>query len=373
MQYNVEELEIEVYERVGNAGFKFQMTTVYETISSLRVNWRYQSFDTFTMRVPLDFLSISIFKVDNLVLIQDEFFYVDKALVDKDTDKYMTVSGKSLVAKAMMRIIERTYQVASKEPERIAFDLLSANVSNANAQRKIHYIRTQSAQKTFTGKKTDFQNTYGNVFEQIETLMLAYDFGLKEKPIDYDNPAQEVEFYRGRNVSNAVEFSKGFENLLVESYENSNDDERTTAYALGEGEGNARKKVMIAPSLQGLERKEIYVDARDLQMKVTNEDGTETTLNNAQYEAVLKQRANEKLAERAAMLELNGTIDLTSELFVFGRDYFVGDRVRITSELFGLTKTSVITEIEEVWDGGHSLEPTFGHSSPTLIDKLKRR
>lgn len=373
MGYNTEELEIEVYERIGSSGFKFQMTTVYETISSLRVNWRYQSFDTFTMRVPLDLLSISIFKVDNLVLIQDEFFYIDKAIVGKDTDKYMTVSGKSLVAKAMMRIIERTYQTASREPERIAYDLLSSNVTNANYLRKMHYLRTQQTQKTFTGQKTDFQNSYGNVFEQIETLMLGYDFGIKEKPIDYDNPAQEVEFYRGRNVSNAVEFSKGFENLLVESYENSNDDERTTAYALGEGEGNVRKKVMIAPSLQGLERKELYVDARDLQMKITNDDGSETTLSNEQYEAVLKQRATEKLSERVALLELNGTIDLTSELFVFGRDYFVGDRVRITSEIFGLTKTSVITEIQEVWDGGHSLEPTFGHSSPTLIDKLKRR
>lgn len=373
MSYNTEELEIEVYERVGSSGFKFQMTTVYETISSLRINWRYQSFDTFTMRVPLDMLSISIFKVDNLVLIKDEFFYIDKAIVEKDTDKYMTVSGKSLAAKSMMRIIERTYQTSSREPERIVFDLLSNHVTNASAQRKIHYVRSQASQKLFTGKKTDFQNTYGNVFEQIETLMLSFDFGIRETPLDYENPLQEIEFYRGRNVSDVVEFSKGFENLLVEKYENSNDDERTTAYALGEGEGSARKKIMIAPTLQGLERKELYVDARDLQMKITNDDGSETNLNDAQYEAVLRQRANEKLSERLATLEINGVIDLTSELFVFGRDYFVGDRVRITSEIFGLTKTSVITEIEEVWDGGHSLEPTFGNPSPTIIDKLKRR
>lgn len=368
-----DELAIEVYERSGSTGFDFKMTTIYETISSLRVNWRYQSFDTFTMRVPLDVLSISLFKVDNIILIKDEFFYIDQAVVNKDTDKYMTVSGKSLVAKSIMRIIEQTYQTNSREPERIAFDLLRQHVTNASNLRQIKYVQSESSQKLFTGKKTDFQNTYGNVMEQLETLMTTFDFGLREKIVNYENPKHTVEFYRGRDVSDAIEFSKGFENLLVESYENSNDDERTTAYTLGEGEGNSRKKVILSPSLQGLERKELYVDARDLQKKVTKDDGSEVTLTDKEYESVLRQRGTEKLSERLAYLELNGAIDLTSELFVFGRDYFTGDRVRITSEMFGLTKTAVITEIQEVWENGHSLEPVFGHESPTIIDKLKRR
>ena len=71
--------------------------------------------------------------------------------------------------------------------------------------------------------------------------------------------------------------------------------------------------------MSGLERKEIYVDARDLQQTVDD-----VKMPDAQYIATLQSRGKEKLTEQPRVLALNGTINLNDSLFVYGRDYKLG-------------------------------------------------
>lgn len=369
----IESIDIEVFQRNGSTGFNFSSAAIFDSAISLRIVWNYQSYDSFTLKVPLSIVNVALFQADNILLMQGEFFYVDKTTVDKDTDEFMTVEGKSLAAKAMMRIINSTYQTNSQLPELVAYNLLYKHVTNpTDANRKIAYLSLPSSAPSLTTTAISYQDTYDVVLDQVTNLMTTYGFGMKETPTNYQNPAQRIDLYKGQDLSNVVQFSKDFENLIVESYEHSNYDERNTWYVLGEGEGTARQAVYINMSNTGLERKEAYADARDLQQTVRNNDGTETTLTNAQYQQVLTQRGKDKMAERVPVLEVNGTINLDSELFKFRTDYNVGDRVRITSKTFNLTKTSVLNSVEEVWEKGHTMTPTFGNSSPTITDIIKR-
>ncbi|WP_270346462.1 Gp37-like protein [Lactococcus petauri] len=98
------------------------------------------------------------------------------------------------------------------------------------------------------------------------------------------------------------------------------------------------------------------------------------TLTDAQYKAALISRGISKLAEQEAILALNGDIDLETELFVYGKDYQLGDRVRFTSKLFNVTKTSVLAGIDETWDeAGHHMSPLWDKESPTVFDIIRRR
>ena len=208
----------------------------------------------------------------------------------------------------------------------------------------------------------------------MDNLCSTYDIGIREVGTNLQTPHNKLEIVKGRDLSDIVEFNVDFDNLLSESYESSNFDEATMAWVFGEGEGTARINVKLNDTLSGLEREEIYVDARDIQKQTQDGNGKDITLTDAQYKAALTSRGISKLAEQEAILTLNGDIDLETELFVYGKDYQLGDRVRFTSKLFNVTKTSVLAGIDETWDeAGHHMSPLWDKESPTVFDIIRRR
>lgn len=370
---NVSQIDIEIFQRVGDFGFDFKSAALFDSSISLSINWNYNTTDDFVIKIPLISENVELFTTDNILLLQGQFFYIDRVIVEKDEDGFITVYGKSMASKMSSRIIDKTYMTDSKLPENIVFELINDNVVHSkDVKRNIDYL-TLDKISTVTSEKIAYQKSYGNILEEVTALMNTYDFGIKEVPIDYVNPKQQIKIFKGKDLSDLVEFSKDFENLSQEKYENSNYDESSTAYVLGEGEGESRKGIYIGDSLSGIERREMYVDARDLQHTVRNEDGTETELNDDQYTQALIQRGKDKLSVRRRVLEINGKVNLSSDLFQFRRDYNVGDRVRISSKLFNTSKTAVLSSVEETWDeNGYSMIPTFGNESPTIQDIIKR-
>ena len=140
-------------------------------------------------------------------------------------------------------------------------------------KNKLFICRTTAA---ITSSNISYQNSYGNVEEEIEGLCESYNFGFDEIPISNGRIGStsngqvgtNIRFRKSEDVSSVVQFSAEFENVTNESLEKNNYDEATTALIYGEGEGKARKHTQVNNNLSGLERKEIYVDARDLQQTV---------------------------------------------------------------------------------------------------------
>lgn len=216
----------------------------------------------------------------------------------------------------------------------------------------------------------DYQNSYGEVQKQVETLCETYNFGFKEVGAK-GVVSNQIQFFKGRDVSKWVVFSDdsdGYENLNEVEFEHSTFDKKTVAYAFGEGEGSDRKKIVLNPTIKGLSRRELYVDARDLQ----SSDGT-TTIPSATYNNMLKDRANQSLADKKEVITLNGDFVLTSKLVQFGRDFFVGDTVRLTSKRYGAAKTAVISQAKKTYnDKGEYLELIYDKETPTIFDILGR-
>ena len=210
-----------------------------------------------------------------------------------------------------------------------------------------------------------FQNSYGYVRDEIETLCQTYDFGFKESAVTAAGPSCLITFFKGQDKSNWIEFSVSNEMIISETYEANDYDEATTALIAGEGEGALRTILTLNDGNTSLERKELYVDARDLQS-----DGLTTE----QYNNSLYTRGASKLSEKQAVQLLDGDVNIESELYKYGVDYDVGDTVSVYSARFEVSTTKILTEMQETWDNtGHFLNPTFGKRSPTIADYIKRK
>lgn len=383
-------MDIEVFKRVGTSGFNFKSAGILDVFESLTVNWRYYTYSQFSLKILLEDVQkiifnnseeiqrrkdilFSLFISDNILNINDVYFYIDRVVYDDSTKGEVVISGKSLRAKSLKRIVYRIYH-QTKKPEQIIYDHLNNEVVNpSQASRKIQYLSI-TYPGTLSTSTVDYQNSYGVVCDEVDALCSTYDIGIRETATNLQNPHNKLEIVKGKDLSDVVEFNVDFDNLLSESYESSNFDEATMAWVFGEGDGSARLNVKLNDNLAGLEREEIYVDARDIQKQTQDGSGKDITLTDSQYKATLTSRGIEKLAEQEEVLTLNGDIDLESDLFVYGKDYELGDRVRFTSKLFNLTKTSVLAGIDETWDSsGHHMSPLWDKESPTVFDIIKRR
>lgn len=357
-------VELEVFKKLNEKDY--DQLAVIDQFKSLVVNRRYYSANDFELKLALSMDSLEYLKVGNAVRINDIFYYINRSSVPELETGELVVMGVSFFGLLNNRIVWENYSRQAR-PEVIARDLLSRHVVNpTNTGRKLHQL-SLAPEVDLSTPSVQFQNSYGIVREQVEKLCETHDFGFKELMTDPYVPSARIEFYKGRDLSNSVEFTTDAENVISESFEESDFDERNVALVAGEGEGTERELVTLG-SGSGLNRKELYVDARDLQSETD-----ETTLTPTQYRQALQERGQSKLAEHKPILILDGDINVHNQLYEYGVDYDLGDIVRRSSPTFKLAYNARITEIQEIYENGLQIVPTFGKRSPTLIDMIKRK
>jgi len=159
-------------------------------------------------------------------------------------------------------------------------------------------------------------------------------------------------------------------NVEEQEYINSLDNHKNVALIAGAGEGVKRKKLEINNDSFGLNRRELFIDARDISDKEEKDDGTEVTLSDSIYNEMLKQRGNEKISEHKEVETFESKISINSSL-KYDIDFSIGDIVTVINKKWGLIINTKITEVEEIWEDTKSINITFGNNIPTLIDKIK--
>lgn len=195
---------------------------------------------------------------------------------------------------------------------------------------------------------------------------------------DYSNQKYVFDVWKGADRSTQqtnnphVIFSQEFDNVLKQHYFESDSEVKTTALVAGEGEGTGRTLITVNDELTGLEREELYVDARDLQSTYRNSNEQDVTLTPAQYSSLLSERGKSKLAENKRIQTFESDVDLHSS-FIYGQDYFMGDIVSIKNlKLNVILHTRIMSVIEVFSSSGKTLSVNFGSNIPTLLDKIKK-
>jgi len=155
--------------------------------------------------------------------------------------------------------------------------------------------------------------------------------------------------YEYRGLRPYVVFSPQFDNVINSNYIDNISEMKNVTLVAGEGEGTSRKSVIVGDK-EGLERRELFTDARDMQ---TSEYGTGT-----KYTEALKTRGLNKLVENARVTSYEGQVEATRQ-YVYGKDFFMGDVIQMANEYGIEGNARVIEWVMSDSTTGFEIYPTF--------------
>lgn len=302
-----------------------------------------------------------------------------KSSIDDKGDKIYNIKGRTLESLLTTRIVWGTYNASNKYTSTIMYDLVNQNCVNPiDAKRKIPFL--EIAVDENIGTKQTYQKTGGEVYDALLNLARNDDIGFnvlfkpKEKKLIFKVVAGDDKTVN-QNILDPVEFSTDLEDILSSSYYSNDQDLKSVALVLGEGEGAQRKSQTSGNDDSSFfERRELYVDARDLQSQSVNESGDTVTIPPEKYIEMLIQRGSEKLAS----CEITETFEAKVRVFgdvqyEFGVDYQKGDKVTIQDKELNVVVSARITEVEEHFSDEYNLVLTFGYAYPSLVQKIKQK
>lgn len=344
----------------------FKTIKIFDTFESVLWVERYSEYGDFEIYAPISSDALLYFQINHYLWRKDSDYMMIvediQISLDVENGNYITIKGKSLESLLSRRIVWQQTILNGSLQEGIKKLVTDAIISPTDEGRKIpNFIFEDSTDIAITSLKVDTQFTGDNLYEAVVSLCYANDIGFRVRYRTSDN-AFVFSLYAGthrdysQDIKPYVTFSPEFDNLESSDYREDITGLRTVALVAGEGEGADRTTVTVLPYKEeytGVNRRELYVDARDL----SSSDG-ETTLTPEQYAALLASRGLEYLVDYIFNKVFEGSVNPNS-MFKYGEDYFLGDVVQIRNE-FGLEAKVRITEvIRSVATDGETLMPTF--------------
>lgn len=323
---------------------------------------KYYGVGAFQIKAPATASTLASLQIGNYVSIPHK----DAAWVIEGIKKTFTASQGAIIiasgreAKAIIgkRIIYGQTLLAG-DLVSASFGLIRANAgSEASAARKIDGLGT--LRSVVVKEITETQVSNENLLTYTDGLSQSYECGAR---LFLEGSEFIYEIYDGVDRSGEIIFSQSFDNLLESEYESDETNKKTFALIGGEGEGSARILAEYNPipagatkAPTGIDRAEIFVDAKDISSKYKDANGEEKTLDLttaaglSTYKGWLTERGKEHMAEYVQVETFDGKIDVFASGYVFGEDYNLGDRVRVQDEIIGVYITPRILKVTISYD-----------------------
>lgn len=273
-----------------------------------------------------------------------------------------TLSGRFLESFLDDRIIIPAYTTASsRQAGMVIGDLIMRNiVSPADTTRKIANIRMGDIAQT--ENVAALQVTYDNLKEYVYELCLQCGCSVRAV-YDFDTNQIEFQVWNGKDRTQDQEenswavFSDTFDNINQIDYYLDNENYKNFAYIAGEGEGTARIVETLDEVGTGEDRREMFVDARDLRM----EDENQNPISEPVYRTMLKQRGKEKKSSWVVVENVDCEISVYNKSLIYKQDYDLGDICTVQYNRLGITAEKRITECIETWENNAlSVNTVFG-------------
>lgn len=350
---------------------------IIDSFISFRWVRRYHKAGEFELHLSLTYKALKMLKKDYIIWKKDD---LETGVIsyrglkqDAQGKEILVIKGSFLTSYLGKRIIWGIENL-NTTAELAMRNLVDKNCINpVDENRKIPLLSLS--------KLEDFpqvlnkQISYSNLLDELENISLSSGLGFR---ILTDMYYKKLTFniYEGRNLTANQKFNppaifaNEFENVFEQEYMESTNNFKNVALIAGEGEGVNRQLVTVG-EVNGLNRYELFVDARDLQSKV-NKDGEEVTIPVDEYTELLISRGKLKLLEYEKIETFESKINVLGNLR-YKSDFDLGDIVTVTNRRWEVTKDTRITEIEEVYEANKtSVNVTFGNSIPTLVDRIKQ-
>lgn len=355
---------------------EFKICGLIDDFSSLVWNRKYYECGNFNLQIGIKYWE----QFKNAVYVYSKDFEetgILETLNYKTTTQGIEIerSGRFLESKLFDRVINTTQNFKNQTTEDIVRNLVNTLAINSG-DRKIPNIIL--GERKGLGKTRTMQMTGDNLLDKIYELCKEDELSIHLR-YDFENSKMVFEVWQGlnrvdtQNENTWAIFSRNFENILEDEYSLDNTKYRNYAYVMGEveeetgtdSEGNTTKSkrrvdVVINRIQQGEERKELYVDARDIQSEKTDDEGNSIKIPEEEYKEMLKERGIEKLNECNKVETSNFNINPISNL-EYKKDFDLGDKVIYKNDELGFNIEKRIIGITESYENGNkTLDITFG-------------
>lgn len=333
---------------------KFEKLGIIED-ASIIWNTRYYDVGDFEIYTGASTANLDLLKKNNLVQrIDDEKIGIIENIrisSNEEGAEYITAVGRFAESILDRRIVWKQTQLYGTVENGLR-NLVNDNFINPTVtDRKIDIIELGEL-KGYT-ERLEAQYTGDNILQIHKDVSLANQIGFKFVFTDFKF---KHELYKGidrsynQTENTFVVFSDEYDNLLSTDYELNTSNIKNVALVAGEGEGTARKTFVVG-SEKGLNRREVFVDARDISTnngEITTED----------YNKALKEKGIENIV--TITQAFSGEVDLEQN-YIYKKDFNIGDIVTIENKKWGVYINSRIIEIMEVKDeNGYKITPVFG-------------
>ena len=347
---------------------------------------------TIEIQMPTIDDSVQYLIEGNYIWFEDDVVGIIKNIEEnRDNDSQIIISGYLLNHLLTYRCFiksRRLYETPGNAA-RTFFDELFMNPTDQ--RREISFLDMKEEDihdlEKFSQKKT-FQKTGDNLLEALHDMFKPYGLGFTIYPRmntlyesneiinNIDKMFFKVVTGIDRSVdnpdnNNPVVFSFDTNNLQSLHYSEDSRQYKNLAIVAGEGEGEERVVVEVGDDqLEGLDRIELYVDARDLQ----SGEETEDPLTPEEYEELLQERGEEKLGECEQFETLEASV-IANSMFKYGIDYNIGDYVSIIDDKIGKRFDNVqITQVSKsISNGNEHFDITFGYDRLNMMEIKERQ
>lgn len=383
--------------------FELNRLGLIEMYSTITYTLKFVDVGSFELKCAINKQNVKLIQKNRFLWIEDEVCGIIQYISSSTDDGTITAKGK--LAKEMLnwRWVYPCF-VKTGEPAALAESIVNIHCVNpSEPKRKMRGLVIGNAGYVINKPHITYQKTGDTVLTSVQNISTANNLGFEI----YFNPRNVNPFKfvmlegKDRTIGNKdgnkpVVFSRDFENIVSGSYEYNDDSFRNIALVAGEtadgsnNENAARTFLVVdqagSENVSSFYRKELYVDARDLQSEYSEEattkddegnDVTETVqkkMTEQEYNATLSNRGFEKMGETLVEESYESQIRTDARtIYQFGKDYTYGDYVTVIDKSLGIMLNVQITEMQIVYDAnGYDYIPTFGNSVPTILKKIKR-
>lgn len=331
------------------------MVSVVENFSSFVWTDRYYSAGDFELYVPPTIRVLTQYIPDYYIVRPDSehVMIIDSVLLEEDDDGYSyKISGESLESILKRRILWTDTTLSGNFQDAIKTLLDGSIISPSIADRKIdNFVFVKSEDEAITSLTIEEAEYSKNetIYDIIEKNCQEFEIGFKVT-LTSDNKFAFT-LYKGVDRSYDqtavpyVIFSPAFDNLTSSSFLKSYTDYKNVALVTGtstDSEGESTDLSTVVGEASGLDRRETHIDGGSIQGDTS----------------VLTKKGNEELAALKKTEAFEGEANVFN-MFVYGKDFFIGDMVQL-EDAFGNTGKSIVSEMVFSSDGeGEKFYPTF--------------
>lgn len=362
----------------------FEQVGEVNKIKSLIWQTPFNDYGEFQLVVPLDDENRNLLKEGRVLWTGEEVAAIVEYIqndVDDDGLQTMKVKGHTLEKLLENRVINGTYSVTNGTVSGAITALVYLLFVEPpdDQKRKLPWLDVE-VEDTVVPDALSMQQTGKSVYEYIMGLTETYEFGFRIKfdPIDKKltfKVLKGVDRSIDQDENDPVILSTDMEDIIDSTYTLNTSEWKNVAYVYGEDSGSVRKTTISGDNdLSGFDRKELYVDARNVRSEIRNDDGATTTISDTDYYKQLNEAGNEKLSENAREETFEASVRVFGNTqFEYGTDYFVGDKITVADERLGVQTSTWIVLAEETKDEEYSLDLTVGFKSPSIYKVVRRR